>query len=350
MNLLHDRETFAAAWVAFLFLALATPALAQECVELPAGAIGWWPADGADSEVTSGMNARRVAGAGFVPGLVGDAFGLDGVSGGQDDRVLLPRLAADGLADLTVEFWVNTTDPIGGLVSAANGNPSSANELLLFQSAGGLVVWLKQTQSGSLPMFVNDGAWHHVALVREGALGALYLDGQLVDMRPYPEGPLDVGPLGLLLGQDQDCLGGCFQAEQALDGAIDELAIYGRALDDVEVAAIFAAGAAGKCKPAPTPDAPDVVELDRAIERIDALDAEMGLLIERLGEIDLAVETLESSLHSHERPGHRWTHPRWQRDRDDDRKEKRRHDRKRKRDRKGDDKDEKRRKHERRDR
>ncbi|MCR9092965.1 MAG: LamG domain-containing protein [bacterium] len=306
-------------------LALAPMASAQQCVENPPGSIGWWPGDGSASDLESGRDARPTAGAGYAMGLVGDAFGFDGVGGGQDDRVLLPRLAADGLADLTVEFWINTTDPTAGLLSAANGNPSSANELLLFQGTAGLVVWIKQSQSGSIPVFVNDGAWHHVALVREGGEGSLFVDGLVVDRRAYPAGPLDVGPLGLLLGQDQDCLGGCFQADQALDGAVDELTIYGRALAEQEIAAVFEAGAAGKCKPLGAPDAPGTEalaeELTIAFESIEALEMEMGMLIDRIGEIDLLLENLEASLHSHDakpRIRSRWGHDRRRHHDDDD--------------------------------
>ena len=283
-------------------MVFSTPAMSQptqECVNSPAGALAWWPADGNSSEVVGGLDAKLVNGAGFMPGLVGDAFSLDGLNGNQDSNIVLPRLAADGLADLTVEFWLNSTDMVGGIVSAANGNPSSANELLVFQGSSGLVVWLKQSQSGSLPVFVNDGAWHHVALVRLAERGSLFIDGVLVDSRNYPTGPLDVGPLGLLLGQDQDCLGGCFQTDQALDGAIDELTVYGRALSSAEVLALFNAGSAGKCKAPEVVELPDTSGHDLAMESIEALESELDMLLGRFGEIELQLENLQSNLHSH---------------------------------------------------
>jgi hypothetical protein len=273
----------------FLGIALVPAwATAQTCVEPPPGSLGWWPGDGDGTDLESGAEAMLVNGAGFAPGHVDQAFSLDGLGGGQDDHVLLSRMAADGLADLTLELWVNTTKSRGAIVSAANGNDRGGNELLLIQNTTGLVVWVKQQSSGPLPVFVDDGAWHHVALVREGAVGRLYVDGGLIDVRTYPAGPLEVGPRGLLLGQDQDCLGGCFEGEQALDGLVDEVTIYARALSESEIRAVFEAGSAGKCKP--PAEAPQ--EDDRLAQRVEALELQVDELIDQVGALELQVENL----------------------------------------------------------
>ena len=108
-------------------LGLALPAAAQNCIDSPPGAMAWWPGDGDVSELEGGYDAKLVNGAGFFTGFVGDAFSLDGVAGGQDDQVVFPRMAADGLANMTVELWVNTTDTVGSIFSAANGNDPGGN-------------------------------------------------------------------------------------------------------------------------------------------------------------------------------------------------------------------------------
>ena len=209
-------------------MGIARPASAQVCVDAPESVLGWWSGDETAKDVAEGRDAKLIVQVDFAPGWVDGAFRLDGVSGAQDARIVMPRSAADGLANLTVELWVNTTDTVGGLFSAANGNSPGGNELLLFQGTSGIDVWVKQQNSATVPVFVSDGAWHHVAFVRDGSSGQLYVDAVLVDTQTYPVGPLDVGPLGLMLGQDQDCLGGCFLAPQALDGLLDEVTAYGR--------------------------------------------------------------------------------------------------------------------------
>lgn len=240
--------------------------------------MAFWPADGNTSDVQGGHHAALAGGAGFGPGFVGEAFQLDGVGGGQDDHVDLPPAVLEGLVDVTVEGWVLTGDTDAAILSAANGDPGVGdNEILIYQGTTGLQQLVKQQSSGALPAFVADGAWHHVAFVREGATGRLYVDGAMVDERDYPPGPLAVAAGGLLLGQEQDCLGGCFDPNQAMDGMVDELAVYGRALASEEIAAIFDAGEAGKCQPVTLPD---------ALARIDDLEASLDALTERVAELE----------------------------------------------------------------
>lgn len=269
-------------------------AAAQACVDAPAGLVGWWPGDGDAVDLVWQRDARLVGGAGFAPGLVGDAFALDGFAGGQDDAVLLPHDRVEGLSDLTVELWVNTTDEAGGLLSGANGAPNGSNELLLYvQSAAGITPWIKERRIAEVPAPIADGAWHHLAFTRLGGQGSLYLDGRLVAVQDFPTGVLDLGPNGLQIGQEQDCLGGCLAPDQALDALVDEVSIYGRALDAAEVAAIFDAGAAGKCKPEAEPD-PGSEPPPVLLEELDALRMELEMLNERVALQDQAIVELEA--------------------------------------------------------
>ena len=284
----------AASAMAIAACALLAPGLAaaQACVDAPAGLVGWWPGDGDAVDLVWQRDARLVGGARFAPGLVGDAFALDGFAGGQDDAVLLPHERVEGLSDLTVELWVNTTDEAGGLISGANGAPNGSNELLLYvQSAAGITPWIKERRIAEVPAPISDGAWHHLAFTRLGGQGSLYLDGRLVAVQDFPTGVLDLGPNGLQIGQEQDCLGGCLAPDQALDALVDEVSIYGRALDAAEVAAIFDAGAAGKCKPASDPGGEPSPVL---LEELDALRMELELLNERVALQDQAIVELEA--------------------------------------------------------
>ena len=72
----------------------------------------------------------------------------------------------------------------------------------------------------------------------------LYVDGVLVGTSLDPTtGALDANVTDFI-GRRFPCPG-----TNTFNGLIDELSVYNRALTDAEIAAIFAAGSAGKCKP-----------------------------------------------------------------------------------------------------
>ncbi len=236
---------------------------AQNCVEPPAGLVSWWPGDGDASDIESGLDGTLIGGAGFAPGFVGEAFNFNGST---SQRLDLPFQALDGLSDLTVELWVNTGDSNATIISGENA--SAGGEFIIIQGNGGAFLQVITNEVGwHTPLAINNGAWRHLAFTREGSMGSLYLDGMFRGSNTFPVGPLDLDPTGLMLAQEQDCLGGCFNSSQAFSGRMDEVTIYDRALSDGEIQAIFRAGRTGKCGKPPPP--PTVEEL---LERIEALE------------------------------------------------------------------------------
>lgn len=272
-------------------------AQAQQCVAPPDDMVAWWPGDGTSLDVHAQLHGVAQNGAGYAPGMVGEAFSFNGLDEGQDDRIDLPPSALHGLTEMTVEMWVQTQDDVAAFYSAAGPkDPALSNEAFLLQNTRGVMVGVRQVGSGSLPFFLNDGAWHHVAFVRSGSLGMFYLDGVMVDARGVPAEAFDVGPGGFMLGQEQDCLGGCFTTQEALDGMIDEFTIYRRALSDTEILTIYEAGSAGKCKPMTEPDPELVAELEAAYQEIDELDMMVASLETDLTASNARADELEMDL------------------------------------------------------
>ena len=72
----------------------------------------------------------------------------------------------------------------------------------------------------------------------------IYVDGQQVaggtlhSLSLIAPNPTIVTPGTLLVGQDQDCLGGCWDDLQRLEGPIDDLRFYERVLTDDEIATL----------------------------------------------------------------------------------------------------------------
>ena len=91
------------------------------------------------------------------------------------------------------------------------------------------------------PWQPNVGQWYHLAVTRSGSDYRLFIDGALVitehDANPIadPSAPLRIGRAEAFF----------------LDGLVDEVAIFDRALSPAEVGEIHAAGAAGRCRVTP---------------------------------------------------------------------------------------------------
>ncbi len=93
-------------------------------------------------------------------------------------------------------------------------------------------------------LFPQLNQWHHVAYTFDDTtkVQALYVNGKLVDVGIVNKTiTYDNSPLLIAAGNNNGNAGFFYQ------GKVDELAIYNRALVGVEVEAIHAAGASGKC-------------------------------------------------------------------------------------------------------
>ena len=88
------------------------------------------------------------------------------------------------------------------------------------------------------------GSWTHVAVTYDNGLITTYANG--IQVHQYQgSGPIgDVDPT-----QNDFRIGNRQQFPVPFGGIVDELKIYNRALSSSEVAAIYAAGSSGNCKP-----------------------------------------------------------------------------------------------------
>jgi len=86
---------------------------------------------------------------------------------------------------------------------------------------------------------LTDLNWHHYVIKRSGTSFSVYIDNSLV-MLIYLDGTALVpASNGVIIGQDQDTVGGGFDVNQSMGGSIDELRVYNRALTDGEISAIY---------------------------------------------------------------------------------------------------------------
>jgi len=157
----------------------------------------------------------------------------------RTDDVRIPRLIAN---DFTLEYWIRTSQQgdacncqwysFSGVVDAET--PNVVNDF--GTSLGRGRIWFgtgnpdRTISSGP----IGDGLWHHVAATRTRSNGQLrlYIDGVQVAATTAGTQSL-VSPPGIAFGRMQTGYG-------SMDGDLDDVRIWDRALTAVEVATAFA--------------------------------------------------------------------------------------------------------------
>ena len=81
--------------------------------------------------------------------------------------------------DLTAECWVNCdyVDPTAAVIFDFRGGSANSNPSVFASSSGELGMYINSTSYLSGVNILNDGQWHHVALVRSSGVYTLYVEG-----------------------------------------------------------------------------------------------------------------------------------------------------------------------------
>ena len=215
----------------------------------PAGMVSWWSGDGNAQDIVDGNHGTLTGDATFAPGMVGQAFSLDGTG---DFVVVPPSANLNITSDISIDAWVNPDSAslsgfkaivtkegpdVSGIITGTvlnlnNGRPEHAVE-----TNAGLVVCTS-------PSTVPAGVFSHLAGTYDGSSIKVYVDGTLVKTCPH-SGLMTTNSLPLSIGARVN------SNDRFFKGLIDEVEIFNRALTAAEVKAIYDAGSAGKLKPTP---------------------------------------------------------------------------------------------------
>jgi hypothetical protein len=112
------KAVFHLSWLLTVLCFLSSSALAQTCVQPPAGLVSWSPGD-EDAQDIIGPNDGTLHGdATFAPGMVGQAFSFDGDS----DYVAIPDAASFNAltSAITIDAWIRVSsfpDPHSTIIS-----------------------------------------------------------------------------------------------------------------------------------------------------------------------------------------------------------------------------------------
>jgi len=165
----------------------------------------------------------------------------DGVTASNNDIFDL------GTGAFSFSTWIKTSSTANGAIllrySAAGGagqvyvgisHPTLSGEgkIFLYTWASGSNEVYRPTSST-----VNDGEWHHFVGIRDGATMTLYVDGQLNQGTQTNSDIININSNGNLCIGYNDNEGGSPAA--FLNGSLDDVRIYNRALSQAEVTDIF---------------------------------------------------------------------------------------------------------------
>eukprot|EP00736_Rhodelphis_marinus_P002509 Rmarinus@m.11502 len=134
--------------------------------------------------------------------------------------------------DFTISLWAKLRDPLPGQNILTYGSTTNANALALGMYSG------CGTESGSFPEFLDTG-WHHYAVNinysgEDRVICTFYKDGS--SLFSFSGSSTGIVPGGsLVVGQEQDDVGGGFASYQAFSGLIDDIRMYNSALSPDEL-------------------------------------------------------------------------------------------------------------------
>ena len=223
------------------------------CAQPPAGLVSWWPGDGNADDLVGANNGTLMGGTTFAPGLVGQAFSFDGI----DDYVDLGNDSSLHVSagDFTVDAWVkfNTLESdLWGTMAIVDKMGTSGINVdgwrLIKEKDNRFWFCLGGRDDNHCvdpaftvfsKTFSNTTDWFHLAAVKSSSGISIYVNGVEEDSRSPLPNFLDSDSANLRIGSN--ALEGSH-----MNGLVDEVDIFNRALSAAEIKAIFDAGRAGK--------------------------------------------------------------------------------------------------------
>lgn len=196
---------------------------------------------GGNNGTQNGTLALGVAGPrpptyqGFQAGKL--AYQFDG-TGGYIDCGTAASLS--GTTDFTLEVWINTTNTASSMIlqQRTTGGSGYDGEYMLKVNGNGTVAFMVygggyqfDFSSPATSPRVSDGKWHHVAAVRSGTNGIIYVDGSaLATSSSSTTLRYLTGTLPVVIGKD-------FRDDNSyFNGQMCDVAIYSHALSATRIA------------------------------------------------------------------------------------------------------------------
>ena len=243
--------------ISFIFLSVSSDVFAQTCAAPPAGLTDFWTGDRSANDFVGTKHGTLVNGANFTDdGKVGPTFNFDGA----DDYVGIPSINIG--AAFTLELWIYPTNG-GGYANLVANDYTSGNFGSLYFLNNHVEYWQAGTLKAATPTgSASLNAWTHVALVYNGSIVQLYINGVASG-----------APSGIHAENFNNALRFGYSVigtDAFFRGRLDEISLYNAALSASEIQSIYNAGTAGKCAaPALLINDASVLEGDAGTSNLD---------------------------------------------------------------------------------
>jgi autotransporter-associated beta strand protein len=196
----------------------------------------------------SAMNGTLVTSGGASitsSGRFGNALSLNGTgSNASNNIVLIPNkvLNTDASGSWTVGYWIKTTTTGAVVMYQGDGGWSSAGQTTFYLNSSnttagtraGAVRWAGGWLTGTTAL--NNNVWHFITLVDSAGTEQIYVDGNLDTLASTMANPLASDANQIWIGGSPD--GG--DGATKMNGTIDEVYMFNRALSQSEVQSLFA--------------------------------------------------------------------------------------------------------------
>ena len=161
------------------------------------------------------------------------------------DYMSLPKAALDGATNFTISVWHKGSSSSGRAILSGAGSNSDNELIYWFNNSTTFNPYLRSGQPSINISNINNNTWQHLVWRRRGDTTCLYQNGQEKDCK-IGNAPRALNIGAIILGQEQDNVGGGFSASQDWEGILDELIIFKRALSNSEITSIYNNQNAGK--------------------------------------------------------------------------------------------------------
>ncbi|MBF0378665.1 MAG: LamG domain-containing protein [Desulfamplus sp.] len=206
------------------------------------GLVGYYTFNGNANDKSGNQNHGSVNG----PTLTSDRFGnSNGAYNIVDTQYIsLNNNIMNNLGDFTIICWIKfgvMNSDINNILGIANSSEDNEFNLAYNKNSNDFIIDLKGSAyinfNGNIDL--SDSKWHFIVFIRDDTKGVLYVDNSKIATISISNQTIISDINGVVIGQDQDCLGGCFDKSQNLNGDIDDLLIYNRAISESEVQQLY---------------------------------------------------------------------------------------------------------------
>lgn len=232
------RRFFLLAWTVMALLGLSVSAASAQ--DITTGIVGHWALDETGATTTAsgtvgpdGAMQNGLSGTNTTAGKAGTALHLDG----GDDFISLSGNAALHTAQTTVCAWARSTGPGDGedfqIIAESQEWPNAGFSFHFWPEPNTFTWRVLSGGSGNtydVDAVIDTTQWHHYCGSFDGTTSRLYVDGALADSKAASYTPSVSKDLAV---------GGALAGVAALDGDIDDVRIYDRALTSADVTALY---------------------------------------------------------------------------------------------------------------